>query len=234
MCRYAKLKSSSFSFAGFMTDKLAATLPHGALSGQDALCTQPIGMAQPAAQVTSHVYEGLFDARSRRRYPGLQQRHRQCAAGRTEVELSQSTASVEPDREPSRSAHVPKLCAAGLQDVRIGNRRFDAELDDGTTGVDGDGRPGTSARQEVRSIQATSGGVRMRGIAFALDPPCAEPLCGTAADLVGSKDMISYIDAELDDGATGVAGYGRPETCIEGIQKAHDASNLGTVPHMTS
>ena len=60
MCRYAKLKSSSFSFAGFMTDKLAATLPHGALSGQDALCTQPIGMAQPAAQVTSHVYEGLF------------------------------------------------------------------------------------------------------------------------------------------------------------------------------
>ena len=55
-----------------------------------------------------------------------------------------------------------------------------------------------------------------------------------AAGLVGSKDMISYIDAELDDGATGVAGYGRPETCIEGIQKAHDASNLGTVPHMTS
>ena len=33
-----------------------------------------------------------------------------------------------------------------------------------------------------------------------------------AAGLVGSKDMISYIDAELDDGATGVAGYGRPET----------------------
>ena len=60
--------------------------------------------------------------------------------GRTEVELSQSTASVEPDREPSRSAHVPKLCAAGLQDVKIGNRRFDAELDDGATGVAGDGR----------------------------------------------------------------------------------------------
>ena len=39
--------------------------------------------------------------------------------GRTEVELSQSTASVEPDREPSRSAHVPNRCAAGLQDVRI-------------------------------------------------------------------------------------------------------------------
>ena len=27
--------------------------------------------------------------------------------GRTEIELSQSTASVEPDREPLRSAHVP-------------------------------------------------------------------------------------------------------------------------------
>ena len=63
--------------------------------------------------------------------------------GRTEIELSQSTASVEPDREPSRSAHVPKLCAAGLQDVRIGNRRFDAELDDGATGVAGYGRPET-------------------------------------------------------------------------------------------
>ena len=128
--------------------------------------------------------------------------------GRTEIELSQSTASVEPDREPSRSAHVPKLCAAGLQDVRIGNRRFDAELDDGTTAADGDGRPGTSARQEVRSIRASSGGVRMRGISFALRP--VPNRC--AADLVGSKDMISYIDAELDDGATGVAGYGRPET----------------------
>ena len=128
--------------------------------------------------------------------------------GRTEIELSQSTASVEPDREPSRSAHVPKLCAAGLQDVKIGNRRFDAELDDGTTAADGDGRPGTSARQEVRSIQATSGGVRMRGISFALRP--VPNRC--AAGLVGSKDVISYIDAELDDGATGVAGYGRPET----------------------
>ena len=63
--------------------------------------------------------------------------------GRTEIELSQSTASVEPDREPSRSAHVPKLCAAGLQDVKIGNRRFDAELDDGATGVAGYGRPET-------------------------------------------------------------------------------------------
>ena len=60
--------------------------------------------------------------------------------GRTEIELSQSTASVEPDREPSRSAHVQKLCAAALQDVRIGNRLFDAELDDGATGVAGDGR----------------------------------------------------------------------------------------------
>ena len=36
-----------------------------------------------------------------------------------------------------------------------------------------------------------------------------------AADLVGSKDMISYIDAELNDGATSVAGYGRPETWPE-------------------
>ena len=33
-----------------------------------------------------------------------------------------------------------------------------------------------------------------------------------AAGLVGSKYMISYIDAELDGGATSVAGYGRPET----------------------
>ena len=128
--------------------------------------------------------------------------------GRTEIELSQSTASVEPDREPSRSAHVPKLCAAGLQDVRIGDRRFDAKLDDGATGVAGYGRPGTSARHVVRSIRATSGGVRMRGIAFALRP--VPNRC--AAGLVGSKDMISYIDAELDEGTTGVAGYGRPET----------------------
>ena len=28
---------------------------------------------------------------------------------------------------PSRSAHVPKLCAAGLQDVRIGNRERERE-----------------------------------------------------------------------------------------------------------
>ena len=48
----------------------------------------------------------------------------------------------------------------------------------------------------------------MREIEFALRP--VPNRC--AAGLVGSKDVISYIDAELDDGATGVAGYGPPET----------------------
>ena len=61
--------------------------------------------------------------------------------GRTEIELSQSTASVEPDREPSRSAHVPNRCVAGLQDVRIGDRHIDGVLNDGASGVAGDGRP---------------------------------------------------------------------------------------------
>ena len=103
---------------------------------------------------------------------------------------------------------VPNRCAAGLVGSKDMISYIDAELDGGATAVDGDGRPGTSARQEVRSIQATSGGVRMRGISFALRP--VPNRC--AADLVGSKDMISYIDAELNDGATGVARYGRPET----------------------
>ena len=61
--------------------------------------------------------------------------------GRTEIELSQSTASVEPDREPSRSAHVPNRCVAGLQDVRIGYKHIDGALNDGASGVAGDGRP---------------------------------------------------------------------------------------------
>ena len=58
--------------------------------------------------------------------------------GRTEIELAQSTASVEPDREPSRSAHVPNRCVAGLQDVRIGDRHIDGALNDGASGVAGD------------------------------------------------------------------------------------------------
>jgi hypothetical protein len=52
------------SFAGFMTIGLAATLPLGALTGQDTLCTQAIGVAQPAAQVTYHVQEELTDVRT--------------------------------------------------------------------------------------------------------------------------------------------------------------------------
>ena len=128
--------------------------------------------------------------------------------GRTEIELSQSTASVEPDREPSCSAHVPKRCATGLQDVRIGNRQFGGVLDDGTTAVDGDGRPEAFTRHEVRSIRASPEGVCVREMTFALRP--VPNRC--AAGLIGAKDRISYIHAELDDGATGVAEYGRPET----------------------
>ena len=73
-------------------------------------------------------------------------------SGRTEIELSQSTVSVERDREPSRSAHVPKRCAAGMGDVRIVDRQFGGASDDGATAVVGDGRPEACARHEVRSI----------------------------------------------------------------------------------
>ena len=60
-----------------MTDGLAATLPHGALSSKDALCTRPISMAQPAAQthrLTAAVWGrarkelGVFVSGSRSRY----------------------------------------------------------------------------------------------------------------------------------------------------------------------
>ena len=127
--------------------------------------------------------------------------------GRTEIELSQSTASVEPDREPSRSAHVPNRCAAGLQDVRIGDMHIDGALNDGASGVAGDGRPEACTRHEVRAIRASSGGSRMREMTFALGPMPSR----TTADLLGSKDSVSHIDGALDDGATGVAGDGRSE-----------------------
>ena len=82
--------------------------------------------------------------------------------GRTEIELSQSTASVEPDREPSRSAHVPNRCAADLQDVRIGDRHIDDALNDGASGVAGDGlqrrgggaSPSSGGSGQVKKVKA--------------------------------------------------------------------------------
>ena len=62
-------------------------------------------------------------------------------SGRTEIALSQSTASVERDREPSRSAHVPKRCAAGMGDVRIVDKQFGGARNDGAAAVVGDGWP---------------------------------------------------------------------------------------------
>ena len=107
-----------------------------------------------------------------------------------------------------RSAHVPKRCAAGLQDVRISNRYFGTALDDGATAVAGHGRTEAFTRHEVRSIRASPEGVCVREMTFALRP--VPNRC--AAGLIGAKDRISYIYAELDDGALYVAGYGRPET----------------------
>ena len=92
-------------------------------------------------------------------------------SGSTKIALSQSTASVERDREPSRSAHVPKRCAAGMGDVRIVDRQFGGASDGGTTAAVGDGRSEACARHEVQSIRATSGAhTREIHVAFAFGP----------------------------------------------------------------
>ena len=98
MYRCAKFKSSSLALAGFMTDGLAATLPHGALSSKDALCTQPIGMAQPAAQMTCQVQEALINARTRGTHPGLEHRPREAVA-RLDRNRALSRASVGQARQ---------------------------------------------------------------------------------------------------------------------------------------
>ena len=80
-----------------MTDGLAVTLPHGALSGQDALCTRPIGLAQTAAQVTCHMQEELIEALIRGMHPGIEQRPRQGAAW------------LDGNRALSRASYVSRL-----------------------------------------------------------------------------------------------------------------------------
>ena len=86
--------------------------------------------------------------------------------------------------------------------MHIGNA-----LNDGASGVAGDGRPEACTGHEVRAIRATSGGVRMREMTFALGPVPSR----TAAGLLGGKDRVSYIEGARDASGTGVAGDGRPE-----------------------
>ena len=130
MYRCAKFKSFSLALAGFMTDGLAATLPHGALSSKDALCTRPIGMAQPAAQMTCHVQEALINARTRGTHPGLEQRpqlDRNRALSEHRVGRSLQRAI---SHGPVRIAH-----AAGMGDGRLEIGYIGCDLDDAATGV---------------------------------------------------------------------------------------------------
>ena len=135
MYRCAKFKSFSLALAGFMTDGLAATLPHGALSSKDALCTQPIGMAQPVAQMACHVQEALINARTRGTHPGLEHRPRQSAArlNRNRA-LSEHCVGRSLQRAishgPVRIAH-----AAGMGDVRLEIGYIGCDSDDAATGV---------------------------------------------------------------------------------------------------
>ena len=135
MYRCAKFKSSSLALAGFMTDGLAATLPHGALSSKDALCTQPIGMAQPVAQMTCHVQEALINARTRGIHPGLEHRPREAVA---RLDRNRALSEHRVGRSLQRAiSHGPVRIAqvAGMGDVRleIGYIRYD--FDDAATGV---------------------------------------------------------------------------------------------------
>ena len=96
-------KSSSLSVSGFMADELAATLPLGTLSWQDALCTQPVVLAQPATQVTCNMQEELIDERNRGTHPDLEQRPRQGAARLDRNRALSEHRLVARVREPSRT-----------------------------------------------------------------------------------------------------------------------------------
>ena len=135
MYRCAKFKSFSLALAGFMTDGLAATLPHGALSSKDALCTQPIGMAQPVAQMTCHVQEALINARTRGIHPGLEQRPRQSAA---RLDRNRALSEHRVGRSLQRAiSHGPVRIAhaAGMGDGRLEIGYIGCDLDDAATGV---------------------------------------------------------------------------------------------------
>ena len=135
MYRCAKLKSLSLSVAGFMTGGLAATLPLGALSEQDTLCTQPISVAHPAAQVACHMQEELIDARTRGTHPDLEQRPRQ---GFSQLDRNRALSEHRVGRVRQRAiSHGPVRIAhaAGMGDVRLGTGYIGHSIDDGATGV---------------------------------------------------------------------------------------------------
>ena len=135
MYRCAKFKSSSLSVAGFMADELAATLPLSAPSDQDALCTRPIGLAQPAAEVTFHLFEKLIDARPRGLHPGLGQRRRQGFA-RSDRDRALSEPRVGRARQRALSHGLVIIAhAARVGDVRLGTGYIRRVLNDDTTGV---------------------------------------------------------------------------------------------------
>ena len=134
MYRCAKFKSFSLALAGFMTDGLAATLPHGALSSKDALCTRPIGMAQPAAQMTCHVQEALISALTRGIHPGLEQIPRQSAA---RLDRNRALSEHRVGRSLQRAiSHGPVRIAhaAEMGDVRLETGYVGYSLDDDATG----------------------------------------------------------------------------------------------------
>ena len=133
-----------------MTDGLAATLPLGALSGQDALCTQPIGVAQPAAQVACHVQEELIDTHNRGTHPDLEQIPRHCSS-RLDRNRALSEHRVGRVRQraishgPVRIAH-----AAGMGDVRLGIGYIKYNHDAGSSGLLQYGRAGAHEKVEMR------------------------------------------------------------------------------------
>ena len=152
MYRCAKFKSSSLALAGFMTAGLAATLPHGALSSKDALCTRPISMAQLAAQMTCHVQEAFIDARTRGTHPYLEQRPRRSAA---RLDRNRALSEHRVGRSLQRAiSHGPVRIAqvAGMGDVRleIGYIRYD--LDDAATGVASTAWAAMNVKVEMRPL----------------------------------------------------------------------------------
>ena len=118
-----------------MTGGLAATLPLGARSGQDALCTWPIGMAQPAAQVTCFLFEKLIYARYRDLHPELEQRLRQGFA-RSDRNRALSEHRVGRARWRALSHGLMIIAhTADMGDVRLGTGYIRRVIDGGTTGV---------------------------------------------------------------------------------------------------